>query len=56
MNTAYKATVRAALHDRICQIICEERNKFDRLGPAKSLDDLWFKQAANRIVDLIDES
>ena len=43
------------LEDKIFHIICDERETFHREGPAKTTNDLWQRQAARRIVSVIDE-
>lgn len=41
--------------DKIFHIICDEREKFNREGPAKTTNDLWQRKAARRIMALVNE-
>ena len=43
------------IEDKIFQIICEEREMFQYEGPAKTMDDLWQRKAARRIMSVVDE-
>ena len=38
--------------EQVFNIICEEREAFQRLGPAKSMVELWQRKAAMRIMEL----
>ena len=50
-----KAMLAKTLEDDVFKIICEERDRFERQGPAKTLDDLWQRKAARRITALVEQ-